>query len=661
MVFSVRDVVVMTTLSSTLISANSGVQFDLKKHFGSLNSKSIVSKDTNDILSFALLNEQSFFSVDLEIGTPLQDPVTLLVDTGSSDTWVNGAAACLPGTYSGNSSDSKKRDEKRYASSILEGFELTASYDSTYFNDVSTDFIAPSATVSEDDLSSTETSGVDCNEYGAFNTALSSTWKEIDLSEEFAIQYVDLTYAEGVYGSDTVHINGVSVPGTIFAVSTFSNSTQGVLGISLPRDESLYTNFENGSTYMNLPQQLKANGLISKVAYSFFLNSICDNAGAMLFGGIDTSWYTGELNTVPLVNIYSYFSDTPIEFDISVNGVGISDYPKLGDTKTLSTTIFPALLDSGTSLMQLPPNLAYALADSLDFVYDEDYGWFIGACPTELQSRESSIVFNIGGNNYYSPLNNFIFTTSSAEVCAFAADIYTSGGYYEDVNDYSVYNNYAILGDVVMTSLLVVYDLESYELTLGVANYEGFNDEESSNVEKIVSTVPGAKKAPLYSSTWSSWDYVSHFTGNETDGIFTNSDEVNPWIATSVFGCSFDYNFPQTSTTASNISSYTMTTPIASVESTTMVTITSCQNETCVLSASPAMVSVVTTTTNRSTYEYTTYYSFTTSLSKQDTTANSSTSANSTSSSFVSKSENVGVKQSTGSLFALIAGLLAAL
>ncbi|OBA28460.1 hypothetical protein HANVADRAFT_47143 [Hanseniaspora valbyensis NRRL Y-1626] len=104
-----------------------------------------------------------------------------------------------------------------------------------------------------------------------------------------------------------------------------------------------------------------------------------------------------------------------------------------------------------------------------------------------------------------------------------------------------------------------------------------------------------------------------------------------------------------------------MTTPDASAESTTMVTVTSCQNETCVLSASPAMVSVVTTTNNKSTSEYTTYYSLTTSLSKQDTTANSSTSANSTTSSFVSKSKNVGVKQTTGSLFALIAGLLAAL
>lgn len=37
-----------------------------------------------------ITNQQSFYSVDLEVGTPPQN-VTVLVDTGSSDLWIMGS------------------------------------------------------------------------------------------------------------------------------------------------------------------------------------------------------------------------------------------------------------------------------------------------------------------------------------------------------------------------------------------------------------------------------------------------------------------------------------------------------------------------------------------------------------------------------------------
>ncbi|XBW36312.1 hypothetical protein QEN19_001895 [Hanseniaspora menglaensis] len=758
MVLSMKSIVAMAACASA-VAAAPAIEFDLKKHIGTINSKSIVSKDGSGILSFDLLNQQGFFSVNVEIGTPAQSPVVLLIDTGSSDMWVNGVEACLPGTFS-NSTVSNKVQKKRYASSVLEGFELTATYASTYFNAVSSDFIEPSATAT---AVSVET-GIDCSEYGAFSTGLSSSWKELNLGEPFGIEYVDLSQAHGVYGTDSLSINGISVPNTTFAVATFSNSSQGVLGISLPRDESLFSNYDNGTTYANLPQQLKADGLISKVSYSLFLNSLCDQSGSLLFGAINNNWYTGELNTVPLVNIYPSFTDIPLEFDITVNGVGIADYPTLGSKKTLTKTNFPGVLDSGTTLMQLPPDLAYALADSLDFVFDDAFGWFVGGCPTADQLRESSIVFNIGGINYYAPLNNFIYTTSSPDVCAFVVSPFVSNGDFEDADDYSKYNNYAILGDVLLTSLVAVYDLESYEITLGVANYEGYAAGDGE-VEQIVSTVPGAKKAPGYSNTWSTWEYITHYAGDESDGIFTDANEVNPWLATASFGCGLDTtsttssatssvtatsnsaNSSVTATSNSATSSFTTTAnsttafpasstytsvtqtskaslstsssssetvlsssdplslsikPASSIPSenlvstisedkTTLVTITSCKDNACSLTVSPALVSTATSTIEGTVTEFTTYCPLTgesTNLSTsvittatsddeqysaETTTSTSSglnvttetssiisgTSSSSSTQSVISTEAN-GVSKISGSLIGLAAALLAA-
>lgn len=628
MVSTTKAAIGITAASATVISAKSVVQFDLHKHQGLLNARSVVSKDTAHDLSFELVNEQGFFSVDVSIGTPAQKPVTLLIDTGSSDMWVNGADVCLSGTYSNSSAFATKK--KRYASSVLEGFELTATYASTYFDKVSTDFIEPSPT----GAATAAATGIDCSEYGAFNPDLSSTWKQLNLGEPFGIEYVDTTQAEGVYGTDSLSINGVNVPNVTFAVANqFSNSSQGVLGISLPRDESLFADYNNGTTYSNLPQTLKADGLISKVSYSLFLNSLCDQSGSLLFGAVNPDWYTGDLNTVPLVNIYPNFSDVPIEFDVTVNGVGIADYPTLGDRKTVTKTNFPGVLDSGTTLMQLPPDLAYALADELDFVWKEAFGYFVGGCPSAEQLRDSSIVFNIGGINYYAPLNNFIYTTSSPDVCAFVVSPFESNGDFNNADDYSKYNNYAILGDVLLTSLVVVYDLESYEVSLGVANYEGFASG-SGEVQEIISTVPGAKKAPGYSNTWSTWEYITHYSGDESDGLFTNTDEVNPWLSTASFGCGMDGMITTSATLSANITvatsavvssatvaatssvdptsvataaSVSVSTSTASEDTTTLVTITSCKDNACETSTSQALVSVATVTVEGTVSEYTTY------------------------------------------------------
>ena len=57
----------------------------------------------------------------------------------------------------------------------------------------------------------------------------------------------------------------------------------------------------------------------------------------------------------------------------------------------------------------------------------------------------------------------------------------------------------AILGDMFMEHAYVVFDLERFEISLAQARYDSGQEQ----VEVVTKKVPSAKKAPGYSSTYS--------------------------------------------------------------------------------------------------------------------------------------------------------------
>ena len=100
-------------------------------------------------------------------------------------------------------------------------------------------------------------------------------------------------------------------------------------------------------------------------------------------------------------------------------------------------------------------------------------------------SDSDELVFDFGGFHIKSKLQNFLIKASS-NFCALGLVPQSSSR--------------AILGDNFLTAAYVVYDLENLEVSMAQANYDGG----SEDIEVISSTIPGAVKAPGYSSTWSS-------------------------------------------------------------------------------------------------------------------------------------------------------------
>lgn len=408
------------------------VKLSFNKTYGdsfntSSQSNKPLFKRSNDYEEVQLTNEQSFYSVELDIGTPVQS-VVVLIDTGSSDLWITGSNNPLCGS------------------------------------------------------SSSDDETIDCSTYGTFDINSSSTYHSNDTS--FEITYGDGSYASGGWGQDVIALSDVNVTGVSFAVANYTNSTVGVLGIGLP---SLETTFSGSSTnapyqYANLPIVLRESDLISKTAYSLYLDNADAAHGSILFGAVDHSKYYGNLNTIPIVNVYrdqGYLE--PIEFDVTLQGMGIST---TDEDITITQSQIRVLLDSGTTISYMPTDLVSLIAQSIGATYSPALNFYVTRCLPE--NDETELVFDFGGFHITAPLRDFLIPTSTSySQCMFAMVPQSYGTF--------------ILGDVFLTHVYAVYDLESYEISLAQADYS--NDDE--NIEVISSTVPGATRAASYSNTWS--------------------------------------------------------------------------------------------------------------------------------------------------------------
>lgn len=444
-------------------------KLSFNKSRGENFEKAVGDGDGDGHANFDIKNQQNFYSVELKVGTPAQN-VLVLLDTGSSDLWITGSGNpyCSPSTRN----------------SHLDSSGSSSSSDS-----------GPSASANFPSSSAT----IDCSQYGTFNLENSATFKSNEST--FYLTYGDGSFAKGLWGTDNIHLNGLNVSDVSFAVANETNSSVGVFGIGLPGDEASVTPGVDGRHYQynNFPQMLKNNGVIQKNAYSLYLNAPNSNSGNILFGAVDHSKYSGNLYTVPLVNTYANEGVAPREFDVNVHGITVGNS---SSNTTVSSDKTLALLDSGTTLMYLPTDLADRLAGALGGKFSPSTGYYIVPQPSD--DDDTKISFDFGGFNIETSLSNYILQSSGSGDVAILGILRTE-------------TNRAILGDVFLSDAYVVYNLEDYEISLAQANF----NPGSSDVEPISGTVPGASRAPAYSQTDNSGqsssgsssglrDFVSH-------------------------------------------------------------------------------------------------------------------------------------------------------
>ncbi|KAK7749246.1 hypothetical protein SLS62_008325 [Diatrype stigma] len=359
-----------------------------------------------------ITNPETLYFVNGTLGTPAQT-VLLHLDTGSSDLWVNSAQS-----------------------------------------DLCTERSNP------------------CASTGTYDANSSSTYNYV--GSYFNISYVDGSGAAGDYVTDTFTLGDTSLEDFQFGVGYTSTSEQGILGIGYPVNE-VQVGRANMKPYENLPAKMVSAGQIQSQAYSLWLNDLDANKGSILFGGVDTDQYTGELQTLPIQANDGVYS----EFKITLTGLSLAGQ-SIAEDQALAV-----LLDSGSSLTYLPDTWVDQIFEQVGAQYEASDGAAYVAC--DLASDSSTLDFT------------FTDPAISVEMNELVLDLGTASGgrpTFDDGTEACLFGiapagaGTNVLGDTFLRSAYVVYDLANNEISLAQTNFNAT----TTNVKEITGPgeVPGA-------------------------------------------------------------------------------------------------------------------------------------------------------------------------
>lgn len=237
-------------------------------------------------LSVTLGNAAVLYYANVTVGTPGQ-LLQLQVDTGSSDVWMTAASAsfCRQSRYN------------------CEG--------------------------------------------GVFDQTKSSSYKAISTGPIFNISYVDESGSSGRYFTDNFAIGGSTITGLQMGLATTTTIGTGIIGVCFAADESVCSGTVACTTYPSIMSDMVSQGLINSQAYSLWLDDVNAHTGNILFGGVDTTKFTGSLITIPIQK--DAHSGAYTSFSVAFTGLSVQT--SSGTTAiTPSNYAEPAILDSGTSL-----------------------------------------------------------------------------------------------------------------------------------------------------------------------------------------------------------------------------------------------------------------------------------------------------------------------
>ncbi|KAH8193628.1 hypothetical protein TruAng_012207 [Truncatella angustata] len=357
------------------------------------------------------------YYADVAVGTPPQN-LSLILDTGSSDIWVLSRDANLCGSST---------RQNRY------GYCL-ATYE-------------PSD---------------------------SSTYHKVS-SNSFDIQYVDGTGAEGDYIKEDFYVGAATITQLQMGLAVNSTIPAGIMGIGFATNEASRT------PYPNIMEVFVSEGLIGSKAYSLYLNDYDSSTGTILFGGIDTEKYIGQLTSVKLVEDSQSGQITSFTVPLNnftLSGSGISDV-------TLNSAT-PVVLDSGTTLSYLPSRIVDKIYKELDAVYSEEYSLTYIDC--KYLSQNLTMAFQFGssdGPTVVVPADEMIFdNVQELEDAGYATP---SDVDFDNACTFGLLasDDYYLLGDTFLRSAYVVYDLQNLQVAIAQAN---LNSTESNVVEISNST-----------------------------------------------------------------------------------------------------------------------------------------------------------------------------
>ncbi|KAG0373784.1 hypothetical protein BGX24_011242 [Mortierella sp. AD032] len=229
-----------------------------------------------------------------------------------------------------------------------------------------------------------------CKAHTRFNSAKSTSYQAD--GRKWSISYGDGSSASGILGSDIVSVGGISVRQTIGLAtkesSQFGSSPEdGLFGLG-------FNTIESVSGVKTFLDNAIAAGVLAQPVVSVFLPSerlFNGQGGEYLFGGIDTTKYSGSLTYVPVTQ-KGYWQI--LVQDASYNGVSLGQASQ-------------GIVDTGTTLIIVGDAAAAAIHKKIPgSVNDPNNGWLV---PCSAASSTAKIGFKLGGVTFNVPVADLAY------------------------------------------------------------------------------------------------------------------------------------------------------------------------------------------------------------------------------------------------------------
>merc|ERR1719295_1681546 len=262
-----------------------------------------------------------------------------------------------------------------------------------------------------------------CKNHNTYDHSASSTY--VANGSDFSIQYGTGSLT-GFVSEDTITVGtavvqnqlfaeAVQEPGITFLVAKFD----GILGLGFPAiaENQITPVFNN----------MWAQGQVEQNLFSFYLNRDTSSSigGSLNLGGIDESYYTGEINYHPVI-WEGYW--TLLLQRVSYDG------NKIAGT-------YPAIVDSGTSLLGAPKRIA----DKINELIGATFNGQVYTVPCDTVDSLGDLSFEFSGIEYILSPSDYILVSGSGSREECTSGIFDAGSLY-------------IMGDVFMGRYYTVFN-----------------------------------------------------------------------------------------------------------------------------------------------------------------------------------------------------------
>lgn len=258
---------------------------------------------------------------------------------------------------------------------------------------------------------------------------------------------------------------------------------------------------QNGFTYPNVIDVLKSEGFINTLAYSLWLDDLASSTGSILFGGVDTNKYHGDLVSLPIQ--LDTQSQSISSFTVALSGISVNAAGQISNFDP--TSPLPVILDSGTTDTLLPDDIANNIFNGVGVLTDPNYG---NVVKCSLANDDVTFSFTFGGSGgpvINVSLSEFVtplLTTDGSQPTFENGDPACSFG-IEAAGD-----NPLLFGDTFLRSAYVVYDLENQQIAIAQTNFDANPSNQNVQAFQVSSGIPNV------ASTATAASVAQTFTGN---------------------------------------------------------------------------------------------------------------------------------------------------